>query len=143
MEEFINQFRKIYSILGLKALPIVEILIYVAPYFIYWSINVKFLNNAISHPIMWTNFSAGQNQNYLIISLHQYSGHSERYWVSWGVHYYVSSDRKFRKIEKILPWYGNIFVPEDYRVKRYSHFKWFDDLVVKLNLLSRKRSTYN
>lgn len=120
--------------------------------------NNIFQDNTISHLILWTDSCAGQNKNFLIVCLYQYLILKGKFktidhkFPEVG-HSYLDSDRDFGRIEKVLRRHENIFLPEDYRtiISQSSkinhvtdmslHFRIFDDLATKLNLLNRKKNT--
>lgn len=122
--------------------------------------NDIFQDNAISHLILWTDSCAGQNKNFLIVCLHQYLllkgivKTIDHKFPEVG-HSYLDSDRDFGRIEKILRRHENIFLPEDYRtiISQSSkmnhvtdmllHFRHFENLATKLNLINRKKNTLN
>ncbi|CAH1106579.1 unnamed protein product [Psylliodes chrysocephalus] len=120
--------------------------------------NNLFQDNIISHLILWTDSCAGQNKNFLIICLYQYlilKGMCkiiDHKFPEVG-NSYLDSDRDFGLIEKVLRRHETIFLPEEYRtiISQASkmnqltdmslHFRNFDDLATKLNVINRKKNT--
>lgn len=126
--------------------------------FIEYNRNIQ--NEAITHLIIWTDSCAGQNKNFLIVCLYQYL-------ILKGVvktidhkfpevgHSFLDSDRDFGRIEKNLRKHENVYIPDEYRdiisksskinhvTDMTSHFRKFDELATKLNLINRKKNTLN
>lgn len=122
--------------------------------------NEKIQKGEISNLIIWTDSCAGQNKNFQMICLYQYlilKGFVktiDHKFPEVG-HSFLDSDRDFGRIEKNLRRHENVFLPEEYRdiISKSSkinhvtdmsiHFRKFDDLASKLNLINRKKNFLN
>lgn len=113
------------------------------------------LNN-IDHLIIWSDSCAGQNKNFLMMSLYQYLIHKGRFKVIEHKfpevgHTYLDSDRDFGRIEKNLRKHQNIYSPEQYRdiivksgkknkmIDMSLHFRETENLTKNLKLYNRKK----